>query len=224
MPDIPAQCGNLVCRAIYPSGVFLGDGVKRATLLHNRSRCPVCGSWGNVANGVFSVTNDIIEVIAGPEVTAEMIAAFFNIAKKVAASQMSQREAEAATTDIDARFGPILAMFAAHGWPALALLVSMLALAMQYQDRRGSEEFEKLLLNAVMEKGYRSGGDVLVEPKLEAESTRYDDKKRANSAKLKTRTKKFVPLVKSERRRQAAAEQRKALRGRLHKFGRSRSR
>jgi hypothetical protein len=44
MAQIPAFCS--ACGASFGSGIDVGDQVRNLTLTGNKSRCPVCGGWG----------------------------------------------------------------------------------------------------------------------------------------------------------------------------------
>ena len=61
-----ARCNT--CRTVFPSGIFLGNGVTAASFSGNRAGpCPTCGGWGSlIANDTtIDVQNDQIVVRRG---------------------------------------------------------------------------------------------------------------------------------------------------------------
>jgi len=74
MPDVPAICDN--CGTVFPSGIFASDGATAIAFEGNRSRCPVCGEWARVPDGLFNFINDTIEVVQAPDQTVEDLQRF----------------------------------------------------------------------------------------------------------------------------------------------------
>lgn len=71
MPQLPAFCDN--CGIVFPSG-FAMSGGGSATFIGNKSGpCPACGGMGSVPDGVFSVTGNVIRLLAGHQKTIEQL-------------------------------------------------------------------------------------------------------------------------------------------------------
>ncbi|MFQ5585475.1 MAG: SEC-C metal-binding domain-containing protein [Thermodesulfobacteriota bacterium] len=71
MPHIPAFCDN--CGAAFSSGIVIENSLN-VTLSGNKSGpCPACGSMGTIPDGVFTVTGNIIKLLAGPQRTIEQL-------------------------------------------------------------------------------------------------------------------------------------------------------
>ena len=70
-PKIPAFCPH--CGAIFGSGIEVGSQVRSLTLSGNKAGCPVCGEWGDIPDGVFDVTDGVLEVLSAPAVTRERL-------------------------------------------------------------------------------------------------------------------------------------------------------
>jgi hypothetical protein len=47
--------------------------VRTLELSGNKSRCPVCDQWGEVPDGVFNVTDGVLEVLSAPALTRERL-------------------------------------------------------------------------------------------------------------------------------------------------------
>ena len=73
--QVPASCPS--CRALFASrALHIGGNVKNVTLIGNKETCPFCGGWAYLADGVFDVADNILSVVAAPNVTRQMLAAF----------------------------------------------------------------------------------------------------------------------------------------------------
>jgi hypothetical protein len=72
MATIPSHCHS--CGAIFPSRMISIEGnVTNLTLSNNSESCPFCGGIAYLADGVFSIANDVISVISAPKFTLEML-------------------------------------------------------------------------------------------------------------------------------------------------------
>lgn len=70
--EIPAFCTNPACGAVFGFGLQ-ADNVRNLSLRGNQARCPVCGSWGDVPDGVFNITDGVLEVLSAPAITVERL-------------------------------------------------------------------------------------------------------------------------------------------------------
>lgn len=72
MATIPAHCHS--CGAVFPSKMIsIGGNVQTLTLSNVSESCSYCGGRAYLANGVFSIANDVISVIIAPRFTLEML-------------------------------------------------------------------------------------------------------------------------------------------------------
>jgi len=71
MPMIPAFC--ISCGTSFSSGISAGN-VRGMSLQNNMSGpCPKCGSMGRVIDGIFNVTEDVIEIVSAPHWTHDKL-------------------------------------------------------------------------------------------------------------------------------------------------------
>ena len=99
MSSIPAFCQN--CGAVFPSG-FHFENVEQLTLSGNKSGpCPVCGEMGEIPDGVFTVTEDTIELISGPERTVEQLRRLAEVLRKAQGEGSDKEEIQREVSKID---------------------------------------------------------------------------------------------------------------------------
>jgi hypothetical protein len=93
-----------------------------------------------------NATKDTIEVLYGPDSTRAMAAALKAIAERVRTGELSREEAVRQAADISPKYAALLDTCIKIGIPAVALLVSIIALYLQYEGNRSSSlEANKLL-------------------------------------------------------------------------------
>ncbi|AMK16919.1 MULTISPECIES: hypothetical protein [Sphingobium] len=81
MAKVPAHCGH--CGLQFYSENFIGgSGASGITLKGNRTNCPRCGGWANLADGIFNLHDDQLELVDGPPLTRAMMAQLRLIAEK----------------------------------------------------------------------------------------------------------------------------------------------
>lgn len=121
--EMPAFCA---CGAVYGFGLDLGDGVRGLTMTGNKAQCPVCGEMGEVPDGVFNVTDGVLEVLSAPTITHERL-------RRLQAILLSAKEGTATVDDAVDRLereAPELAPFmgSLHREPAawLAILLTVI--------------------------------------------------------------------------------------------------
>lgn len=144
MPAIPAQCSNPNCRAIYPSGIWV-ENSSNISLKGNRSQCPVCGSMGLVAEGIFNATKDTIEVLSAPQTTLDMLRSLQDILARTKEGEISAHDAETAAAEISPQLAALVR--ATSGRPDyLNYLIGLLALAISLWGAHSGAEFQTRLL------------------------------------------------------------------------------
>jgi hypothetical protein len=94
MPDVPAVCDN--CGTVFPSGIYASDGATAITLEGNRSRCPVCGHWARVPDGLFNFLDNTIEVVQAPDQTMDDLSRFGAILRNLRERDASVDEVQEA--------------------------------------------------------------------------------------------------------------------------------
>ena len=133
MPQVPAQCPNPDCLAIFPSGFDLGNS-RNITFRGDMSKCPLCGTMAPVAEGVFNASSEAIEVIVGSRITRDMIRQFQDVARAAASGAISKDEAVSQATAISPRLGRTLGGIMMFGLPGAALLLTIVGLYLQRLD------------------------------------------------------------------------------------------
>ncbi len=82
MVHIPAFCDS--CGAVFGSGIVVENCVN-VSLSGNRSGpCPRCGGMGSVIDGLFNVTENVIEILSAPERTRTQLKALTGILQSAA--------------------------------------------------------------------------------------------------------------------------------------------
>lgn len=90
MPILPAFCDR--CGAVFPSGIYAGDG---ATLNINNvssGTCPRCGGTIRMKNGVFNVVNGVISEIKKNNYSKEDLVELVDILKSLQHNENSEPE------------------------------------------------------------------------------------------------------------------------------------
>lgn len=73
VPAICDACGN-----IFPSGIEVHNATNMS-LSGARSRCPRCGEWGRIPDGVYDFVDNTVRIIAAPEQSRQDWARFSRI-------------------------------------------------------------------------------------------------------------------------------------------------
>lgn len=74
MKFIPAYCNN--CKILFRSAyTSMFGNAARLNMQGNLESCPKCNQMARTADGLFNLTNDMVEVISAPAVTFEMVSA-----------------------------------------------------------------------------------------------------------------------------------------------------
>lgn len=95
MIHMPAFCDS--CSNVFPSGIVVADGGS-LNLKGNTSRCPKCGFYARIPDGVFNFYNNAIEILEATETTVKDFQKLYAIINKVntvgATTQSVQEEIE----------------------------------------------------------------------------------------------------------------------------------
>lgn len=70
---VPASCP--ACGLIYPSGIEVGAGSLGIAFYGSKARCPRCGTWGHIIDGVLDVLDQTIRVVRGSDFTVRTLRA-----------------------------------------------------------------------------------------------------------------------------------------------------
>lgn len=65
MPNLPAICSN---GHVYNSGIFV-ENAKNISFLNNKVKCPICGVFGSIPDGVYDIIGNSIKFLKGPDVS-----------------------------------------------------------------------------------------------------------------------------------------------------------
>lgn len=214
MPAIPAQCTNPKCRAIYPSGIWV-ENSRRVSLKGNRSQCPVCGEVGIVAEGVFDVTTDTIQVLSAPTTTLDMLRRLQDILSKSKEGQLSYEDAEAAAAEISPELAALVR--ATKGRPDyLNYVIGLISIAIALWGVHSGNEFQAQLIE--------QQGQMVTSLNEIAESVAgpiksNGEEKAEYKAKDKTIAPRVIKKAPNTRRSSVNAERRANLKARREVFG-----
>lgn len=145
MPAIPAQCTNPSCRAIYPSGIWVENSAN-VRLFNNRQDCPVCGSVGYLAEGIFNVTNDAIEVVSAPGTTLEMLVELQSIMQRARDGNISVEEAEKQVAALQPSFAALFRHVKDNA-AVYSLVLMILLWAIDTWQDHGSPDYGAQIVN-----------------------------------------------------------------------------
>lgn len=86
----------------------VSGNVKILTLSGNEETCPFCGEWAQIADGVFNVADNILSVIAAPNITKQMLAAFSSAIRLGYVQKKPPEELAKEVEKIDPSFGEVI--------------------------------------------------------------------------------------------------------------------
>lgn len=125
MANPPAYCSN--CGAIFPSPIsILGGG--RVTLVGNITNCPRCGGAANILDGVFGVTNGVLQLLSGPQITRDVLRAVTTLIERAVRKEITPQDLEKEVTAINPELGAAVSEITKSPWPLAVLTILMLAL------------------------------------------------------------------------------------------------
>jgi len=90
MPYAKAFCDN--CGLIFDSGIFLEENAQNISLKGNKNQCPNCGNMADIPDGLFSVVNNTIELLKGPEITAQRLKSLKKIISDIRNKEITNEE------------------------------------------------------------------------------------------------------------------------------------
>jgi predicted RNA-binding Zn-ribbon protein involved in translation (DUF1610 family) len=141
MPSVPAYCSH--CGQIFDgSGGIHISNCADIRLIGNRMTCPNCGHLARIVDGTFSETGNGLELVDGPELTRLILDHFRNIATRAQTKEITPQEAILEATQLNPKLGRLMELFIQIGLPALAVLISLVGLYLQYEGGVSTDEFE----------------------------------------------------------------------------------
>jgi hypothetical protein len=145
MPSIPGYCPH--CGAVFDGrgGIHIGNSTGVVTS-GNRMTCPRCGRLANLVDGTFNAKDKKLELVSGPPLTRAVIGKLEEIARQAKAHEITAEEAVKQIAEVDPVLGRLISRYMVTGLPLLALIVSIIALYLQYQGNIASDEFERKAL------------------------------------------------------------------------------
>lgn len=229
MPSIPAYCAN--CGYIWDGagGIHI-EGCWDVTLVDNKITCPRCGFPASMVDGTFNAVGDTLELISGPPLTLEILDKLRDISERVRSRQVAPEDAIQEAKAIHPEIGSLFERFIALGLPALAVLISLIGIYLQYvsvemqregleiqkQDSKVSADFYRDALLALKDQTR-----LLEQSARPTQDQQRVNSKRGRPAKVKP-TKKPISLKgKSKRRSDVNKARRKALKERKASFSRN---
>jgi hypothetical protein len=153
MTALPAFCPR--CKSIFPfRAIAIGAGAQ-VGLSNITTNCPACGFGGaTVSDGVYRATQDAIELISGPDSTREILQALKTLAERLSSGQIDQAEAQKQAYELSPKFAATFDVFIKLGLPALALLIAMIGVYLQYEGNKSSGDDAKKILEAITEQTF----------------------------------------------------------------------
>ncbi len=74
MKGFPAHCES--CDIIFEAtGLVGGSAASRIKMVNNRTNCPKCGGWAELADGTFGFDDNALKLIEGPKWTKAQVRA-----------------------------------------------------------------------------------------------------------------------------------------------------
>ena len=67
MPNVPAVCNE--CKNFFPSDTVAENSTNVVFENQTAGPCPRCGGTGQVPNGVYNFSDNVIELVSGPDTT-----------------------------------------------------------------------------------------------------------------------------------------------------------
>ncbi len=159
MPSIPAFCQN--CGTVFPSG-FHFENVEQLTLAGNESGpCPVCGEIGEIPDGVFTVTENTIELISGPERTVEQLQRLAEVLRRAQGDGSDKEEIQRAVSKINPEFSKLVDWLPESEearYAMMTVLISLIGLLaeqgwsyLEYQEAQKRTEIVQQAIQEAME-------------------------------------------------------------------------
>jgi hypothetical protein len=103
---------------------------------------------GVVAEGIFNATHETIEIISAPATTRDLLIAFQSILERAKSGAISSEEAVEQSRETLGGAAASLAKAALTNLALLALLLSMLQIAIDFWENRCDDEFQAKMLES----------------------------------------------------------------------------
>lgn len=100
-----ANCSK--CGAIFRSRAIAINGGVQIAISNVKETCPHCGSIAQVVDGIFSITNGMLEIISAPDFTRQIYQHFLELAQQAQDKKIDENDFIDAATAIDPRLGTI---------------------------------------------------------------------------------------------------------------------
>jgi hypothetical protein len=114
---------------LFASRVFgTSGGVVGLTLRGNKESCPYCGHLADMADGVFDFTEGALRLVAGPDVTRDMLQRFGELIAKAYEVKMEPSAIEEAADLIDPKLGEAVRRAREGAVPFWVVMIVMLYL------------------------------------------------------------------------------------------------
>ena len=118
LPAVRNQCG-----AFFQSGI--GGAAAHVTVTGCVQRCPFCGGTAKIADGVFDLTKNTVDVLQSGEITASILERFGLLARSAYAERATLKEFAAQADEIHPALGELVRKSRGNS-PFAALLIMIL--------------------------------------------------------------------------------------------------
>lgn len=149
---VPVFCPH--CNALFTSRCFPAADLKNWTIYNCRETCINCGQQANIASGVYSSTKGVLELMAGPRITRDLLEAFVELSEKLQNSKISADQFEVRAAKIDPQVGEAVTRLRQTS-PFWALVIMLAVFAIK-QCNFNFDASVKLDINQLWEQMHRS--------------------------------------------------------------------
>ncbi|RUU85558.1 hypothetical protein EOB59_31730 [Mesorhizobium sp. M7A.F.Ca.MR.176.00.0.0] len=171
---------------------------------------PKCGRECEILPGEYTAKEDgkPWEYKVGSSISPEALNALRGIVERIQRNELTPEEAVEQVAQVAPKLGRLMERSITMGLPVLSFLVALIALYLQYEGNRSSDEFETAALDLMARQ--TKAVEVLVTSKNDERKNRVDDKGRSPT-KAKTGKKPVAVKSPSKRRNHVNDERRRKL-------------
>ena len=136
---MPAFCP--ACGLVFDGPVTMADGAHHITIVEVTTKCPRCGhDSAELPEGTFSVINDTIEVLAGPQLTVERMRNVQTILEAARRENLTTDEIASQVEDEEPGLGELLRKYAGLGNALIQILLATLQILIALNTDTASRE------------------------------------------------------------------------------------
>jgi hypothetical protein len=156
MDTFVAFCENPQCRAAFPAtGILGGTGTVQMTNVHV-GPCPACGSYGQILDGLYSFSDELIQFLKGPKESISNLKKVETLLRGLKYLEISKNDVIKQVESISPNIAivlnraPITPTF--QQW--IAIIISFITLAIQFHStyfKQQDKSIEKLFIEHLIQ-------------------------------------------------------------------------